>query len=632
VTSGEKSRNHLNTGKRVFLPEIHVTSRKILSRSHLNTRKKVFLSEIHVTSRKILSRSHLNTRKKVFLSEIHVTSRKKWRKVLFVLALFAFLVTRSLAIEFSPKRVNPSSNRRFGAVEAFEAPKEATLAGVEWERVRFLWNEIQPNGPWEWNEDYFPDEILERELSQGREVVGLLINTPHWSADGGPRDLPRGLYLPHDDPENDWANFVRLIVGRYAGKIDHWIIWNEPDVWDSEHPGFTWAGSVEDYYQLLKVAYLVAKETNPNSIIHLTGLTYWWDWVYGRKQYFERFLEVVSRDPTAPENNYYFDVVTLHIYFKPQTVYEIVNLFRRMMKEHGIEKPIWINETNAPPSDDPIWPVESPFFVITLDEQASYIIQAFALGLAAGCERIAVYKMADTPRDVFANPEPYGLVRSDGSLRPAFYAFQVVTKYFSEARGATFLKKGEIAQVTIDRGGRTTTVLWNLSPLTRTVIVDAISPQALLVDKAGKEMTLKARDGQYALTLPGAICSDPSGCFIGGSPFLLVEEGPPSARGSLIPTPTATLSPTPTATFSPTPTPTATPVPTPTSTATPVPTSTPSATPTRSPTATPTEEPTPSPTVQEEVCNSLFILVLFVFGVLFFMLILNPSLHLQVWW
>ena len=486
---------------------------------------------------------------------------------------------------------------RFGAVEAYDAPDQATLAGVGWERVLFWWYKLQPNGPEDWNGQYFPDEILERELAQGREVVGLLNNTPHWATDGEPlRGVPRGLYLSHDDPNNLWANFVRRVVSHYAGRIDHWIIWNEPDVWDEEHVGHTWAGSVEDYYQLLKVAYLAAKEANPNCVIHLTGLTYWWDWVYGRRQYFERFLDVVAQDPTAPEHDYYFDVVTLHIYFKPQTVYEIVDYFHQAMRKHGIDKPIWINETNAPPSDDPGWPVHDPRFVISLDEQASYIIQAFALGLAAGVERIAVYKMIDKPGDIHANPEPYGLVRADGSLRPAFYAYQVVTTHFAGFRRATLVRRGDIDQVTIDRGERTTTVLWNRSPMTQTVSVQAIAPQAILVNKKGETRTVAADNGRYTLTLPGALCSDPTGCFIGGSPLLLVEEGPPSARGLLQPTSTPTATPTSTSTVTPSPTTTPTPTQAPTRTPTPSPTSSPTPTLTATPTPMPTRTPSPTPT------------------------------------
>ena len=503
----------------------------------------------------------------------------------------------------TPASATSPPDPRFGAVEAYDAPDQATLAGVGWERIIFWWHQLQPNGSEDWNGQYFPDEILARERAQGREVVGLLNNTPPWATDDEPlRGVPRGLYLPHDDPNNLWASFVRRVVSHYAGRIDHWIIWNEPDVWDGEHVGHTWAGSVEDYYQLLKVAYLAAKEANPNCVIHLTGLTYWWDWVYGRRQYFERFLDVVAQDPTAPQHNHYFDVVTLHIYFKPQTVYEITSFFRQAMQEHGLDKPIWINETNAAPSHDPSRPVHNPRFVISLDEQASYIIQACALGLAAGVERIAIYKMIDKPGDVHANPEPYGLVRGDGSFRPAFHAYQVVTTYFAGYRKASLVRRGDVDQVTIDRGERTTTVLWNRSSVTTTIAVQAIAPQAILVNKEGQSRTLTPDGGQYVLTVAGALCSDPISCFIGGSPLLMIEEGPPSARGLLQPTPTPTTPPTSTATPPPTATPTPTQTPLPTETASPTPT--PTATPTPPPTPTPTATLTPSPTATPTTTNT----------------------------
>jgi hypothetical protein len=519
-----------------------------------------------------------------------VQGEKTLKKALLALVCFGLLIPQIWA--GPPALALAPPDPRFGVVEAYEAPDQAALAGVGWERILFWWHQLQPNGSEDWNGQYFPDEILDRERAQGREVVGLLNNTPPWATDGEPlRGVPRGLYLPHDDPNNLWASFVRRVVSHYAGRIDHWIIWNEPDVWDGEHVGHTWTGSVEDYYQLLKVAYLAAKEANPNCVIHLTGLTYWWDWVYGRRQYFERFLDVVAQDPTALQHNHYFDVVTLHIYFKPQTVYEITSIFRQAMLEHGLDKPIWINETNAAPSHDPARPVHNPRFVISLDEQASYIIQACALGLAAGVERIAVYKMIDKPGDVHANPEPYGLVRGDGSFRPAFHAYQVVTTYLADYRGASLVRRGDIDQVTIDRGERTTTVLWNRSSVTQTIAVQAIAPQAILVNKEGQSRALTPDNGQYVVTLDGALCSDPTACFIGGGPLLLIEEGPPSARGLLQPTAIATT-PTASPTSTATPSPTATPTPT----QTPLPTETPSPTPTPTPTRTLTPTPTPPPT------------------------------------
>lgn len=503
--------------------------------------------------------------------------------ILFCAGLLAAPLVSHQPISAQPP---PSPDPHFGAVEAFYAPEAATQAGVGWERVLFWWRGLQPNGPHEWDIHYFPDGVLNEERAQGREIVGMLANAPDWANGGqGTAGVPQGLYLPYNDANNLWGQFVHRIVSLYKGRIDHWIIWNEPDVWDPGHPGYTWAGSVEDYYQLLKVGYLAAKEANPQCTIHLAGLTFWWDAEHGREQYFNRFLNVVAQDPTAPDHDYYFDVVTLHIYFRTQSVYDIVTLFRQAMREHDFEKPIWINETNAPPSEDPQDPVADPRFVVTLDEQASFIIQSFALGLAAGAERIAVYKMIDWPKPADAI-EPYGLLRDDGSRRPAFAAYQVVTTYFAGTQGAFLERSTNLDQVTLVQGERTTTVIWNRSPAPKKGIIPAIAPQALLVDKEGHIETVAAVGGRYTLELAGAMCSDP-GYIIPGSPLLLVEEGPVAARGSLIPSP-------------PTPLPADTPMPFPVDTATPAPTETPTWTPvptdTPLPSATPSHTPMPTAT------------------------------------
>ena len=80
----------------------------------------------------------------------------------------------------------------------------------------------------------------------------------------------------------------------------------------------------------------------------------------------------------------------------------------------------------------------SGLFAITLDEQAAYIIQAFAMGIAGGATRIGVFKMIDTPSDLVANPEPFGLVRADGSRRPAFDAYRTAATYWPAFKAANW--------------------------------------------------------------------------------------------------------------------------------------------------------------------------------------------------
>jgi hypothetical protein len=510
-----------------------------------------------------------------------------------LLALFALSYWPVLAQE--PPPLDP----RFGAVEAHYAAERATEAGVAWERVLLYWTELQPDGPGDWNVYVLPDGVLNQEMTAGREVVAVLAGTPHWAADEN--GLPKGLYLPHDDPENTWGQFVYRVVSMYKGRINRWVMWNEPDIWMVGHPGFTWPGSEADFYQLMKVGYLAAKSANPDCKIHLAGLTHHWDVQHGREPFFTRLLAVIAQDPTAAEHDHYFDVVTLHLYFHSEKIYNIVRLYQGYMQERGLDKPVWINEANCPPSEDPLDPVERPGFRVTLDEQTAFVIQAFALALAADVERIEVYKMIDYPRPE-ASIEPYGLVREDRSLRPAFYAFQVVTRYYAGARSATRQTAGDVEIVRLDRGDKTTTVVWTTGRSGRSFALPAIAPQGLLVHSDGSSEPLAAQGGRYNLQLEGATCTNGDDCLVGGMPLVIVEEGNAAAPLPPASSPeTPALPPPPTE--PPTPEP---PPPTPTATSPPPPTATPpplTAASTPPPTVTPPPPTaTPPPDKGQPVC------------------------------
>jgi hypothetical protein len=503
------------------------------------------------------------------------------------------------------------SDIRFGAVEAYHAPAAAWQAGIAWERVRFHWAQIQAGGEENWDDGEFTDDVLAQELGAGRQVVGLLIGLPDWANENG---IPRGLHLPHTDPGNTWASFVRRIVSRYAGRIDHWILWNEPDVWDPNHPGHTWGGSVQDFLQLTRVGYVTAKESNPNVTIHLAAFTHWWDAVYGRELYFRRFLETLVADGNAAGNNYYFDVATLHLYFQPHYIFDITSYYYGLMGSYGIWKPIWIVETNAAPSMDPAWPVLEPRFHVSLEEQAAYMPQALAMAMAAGAQRIGIYKLIDTPGDRAANPEPFGLIRADGSYRPAFSTFRVATSMLAGANRAVRDRWDDVGQVTVEQAGGKTTVIFSRVPGPRTAQVPADAPIGTLVDMWGNRQDVLAQGDTFTIDLPAAPCSQSAGeyCIIGGPTYYLVQgtpaqspPPPPVANPPTTPSPSATSSPTPTGTVTASPSPSSTGTarptssPTPSRTATPTSTSSPTASTEASPTAaSPTPRPSASPSRQ----------------------------------
>jgi hypothetical protein len=348
-----------------------------------------------------------------------------------------------------------------------------------------------------------------------------------------------------------WRAFVRRMAQQYQGRIRHWIIWNEPDVWMHDHPGSTWTGSDEDYLSLLKTAYLAIKEVDPSLQVHVAGLTYHWDQEYGRTPFLERLLNLIAADPEAAANGSYFDGVVYHLYFDPTQTVQVLSKTQEALAGHGITgKSIWINETNAPPSADPLEPPWSAArFPVSLDEQAAFILQEFAVAFSSGAERVEVYKLrntADHPESI----EPFGLLRADDSRRPGFDAFRVATTYLAGFRTAYRQRQGDVQAVTFDRGSETTTVLWTGGRRPVRVFVRATAPEAVVVDQQGNTRRLGAVGGVYTLELPGATCTgDP--CMIGGAPRLLVEAAPAKGRVALVspptPTPTPTSTPTPTA-------------------------------------------------------------------------------------
>ncbi len=472
-----------------------------------------------------------------------------------------------------------NSGRFFGATETLWQPRRAKLAGVRWSRVVFAWSDVQPGGPRDWRAQfYLQDRAIKRERDNGVELVGLLMNTPRWAAaqpGAGVHSVPAGLNRPIDDPQNVWAAFVRRMAYEYRGRIDTWVIWNEPDI-RSEDPNaqyHTWAGDAADYARLLQVGYLAAKQGNPKARVVFGATTYWSDTSAGRRLFLERALDALAAEPQAAANHYYFDAVALNLYTSPDDLGRVAGIYRRALDARGLSAPLWLTETNAVPYDDPGKQLgrEQNGFRVTMEQQAAYVVQAFASGLTAGYERMAFHSVMDRSTE----DEVWGLMRNDGTMRPAFVAYQTAARYLSGGspeRPARFagverptrrwpaggyVPNWQVYLVVIDRdssapfpapaaptpagsasppqsgavasGRQRVSVLWNGDGEPRRVTLPRLAERAALVDKYGRATPLEHDGERWHLTLPAATAHstlDPEGYyFIGGDPLLLVEQG-----------------------------------------------------------------------------------------------------------
>ncbi len=466
----------------------------------------------------------------------------KLRKVVYFVCFVLFTQTVQTPHTQASLLLDP----RFGAVEAYRAPDLAQQTGIGWDRVRVHWDKWQPTGPKDWVHQGQESSWIATANAQGRQVAGLLITTPSWATNGKSKvGVPTGLDLPIDDPNNVWAGFVRKIVTEYKGQVHHWIIWNEPDVL-ADHWGLQFDGTEAEYYRLLKVAYLVAKDVDPTVKIHMAGLTYWHDWHNGLAPYLQRFLNVAITDPDAPANNYFFDAITAHVYFRSGSVYDIIAFQKNILRTYGLDKPVWLNETNAPPFDDPYKPWDTPLVPITMEQQADFFVQAPLLAFAAGAERIAAYNLFD-PAGAHPQGDSYGIYRPNRTPRPAALSYQHLIRRMSGFQSLQLQRLARYDRVKVTHPLRETTVLWNRTGVDEIIYLSA-HPWVVnveIVDKYGAVVDYEVNGSNYVITLPGANCLGEGGeCYVGGGSIFVVETLAEPVVPTAVPHPSATPLPT----------------------------------------------------------------------------------------
>ena len=113
---------------------------------------------------------------------------------------------------------------RYDAASRQETLSAMEEAGFRWLRQRFPWDAIEPQpGVYDWA---IWDEIVEDAHRRGIRIVAVLDGTPEWaraeSDAGNSYAPPRQL--------RDYGAFVAAFVARYGDEIDHYQIWDEPNI------------------------------------------------------------------------------------------------------------------------------------------------------------------------------------------------------------------------------------------------------------------------------------------------------------------------------------------------------------------------------------------------------------------
>src|SRR5205823_6320059 len=189
--------------------------------------------------------------------------------------------------------------------------------------------------------------------------------------------------------------------------------------------------------------------------------------------------------------------------------------FHNLMKAKGFDKPVWINETGVA-----VWEGggQNGPGRATADEQANFVLQSFAYGIAAGVQRIFIFQLYDDGAgalDPSGKPaEFYGLIDNNGKPRPAYRAYQTAAHYLANFQAVTRVNTGRngdpnvkgIEAITLygTSVGKVTIAWNNDGGGARELKVAATMPKGSVADKLDQGKDIQPRDGFYTLSLPPA--------------------------------------------------------------------------------------------------------------------------------
>ena len=464
--------------------------------------------------------------------------------------------------------------------------------GARWNRWPLYWHTVERSA------DTFDfsaiDPVVIADTERGLIINGILMGIPGFYFSDG-KAVPNTLYEPifSDGTDiaapgkgininNKWARYVNAAAQRYkpygilsqqqgwttSRGIQHWEIWNEPDLTQF------WDGTKTDYARLLKVAFLSIKQADPNAQIIFGAMANNFDDLH----YYEQVLGILSGDWQASQHGYFHDIMATHSYYYPWQSWYHVYRAQVAMDSYGLDKQIWLNEMGVPVWDDypgPVWDSFSPYRA-TSAEAADYTIMSAFYAVYAGADALFHFQLYDgcgnQPQGTSFPPHNGNLCRPDGTLvsdpskpcsgdafglfsnspesvcfnqhpqaetpREPFHAYKLLTQYLQDVtpigrfkictHGSPDNDQEWIAFYRPNTNQRIMAV-WSCTGSPKSAVIPALEAGALLLTPDGAQRFIAPVDGNYYLTLPAATnrnYPNPNDGFwpLGGRPYIIIER------------------------------------------------------------------------------------------------------------
>lgn len=291
-------------------------------------------------------------------------------------------------------------------------------AGVTTLRVSIGWDGLEPvDDRFDWR--FWDDFVQLLVVRSGIRLIPYVAYTPQWAAGAGADAWKR----PPRDPAA-FRQVMRALSERYAGLIDSWELWNEPDNRDY------WLGTNAQYVELLRAGAAGVRAGNPRATVVFGGIA------GGTEFLAQAFASGAWRD---------VDVVNVHAYFEtwnPDPLEQIpayLDQVQEIVRRHGDGEAIWVAEVGY--SDHRqggrvAAGVEARFaYEHTPDFQAVALTRVFAMALShPATQLLAWYELKDLPTgdpvigDV--NNRHLGVTDPTWRPKPALAALRFMTDLF----------------------------------------------------------------------------------------------------------------------------------------------------------------------------------------------------------
>ncbi len=235
-----------------------------------------------------------------------------------------------------------------------------------------------------------------------------------------------------------WLQYVENSSCHFKNRVNDWEVINEADLISHWVPGIY----AKEYVELLKSGSNAIKSGNKKARVIFSGIA----------NTDTKFVDSVFSEGVST----FFDIMTVHRYnqktFEPELLLDYYVQLSEKLKKYDVDKPVWLTECGTSSVEG--WATE--------ETQARRLPRIFLISFACGIDKVFWYK--SRAREI--NPTDYedyfGLWHNNYIPKPAFYAYQTLTKMCPDRSVRPILRRcGNVYFAHWKRpDGKTTYALW----------------------------------------------------------------------------------------------------------------------------------------------------------------------------